>query len=51
MAERIVLSGTPVIVSIATSTNFCPPEVALPALQQLILFLKTGGLIRSKEQW
>ncbi len=51
MAERIVLSGRPVIVNIATSTNFCPPEVALPALQQLILFLKTGGLIRSKEQW
>lgn len=51
MAERIVLSGTPVIVSIATSTNFCPPEVALPALQQLLLLFKTGGLIRSKEQW
>lgn len=51
MAERIVLSGKPVIVSIATSTNFCPPEIALPALQQLILFFKTGGLIRSKEQW
>ncbi|OGR22720.1 MAG: hypothetical protein A2277_04435 [Desulfobacterales bacterium RIFOXYA12_FULL_46_15] len=51
IVEKIALSGKSVIISIATSNNFCPPEVSSPALQQLIKFFKTAGLIRSKEQW
>jgi hypothetical protein len=45
LIEMIALSGVPVVVTIATSNDFCPSEIASATLQKLLLDLKAGGLI------